>query len=378
MKISKIKTVNLTIIIIVFLLVSVLGFQGCFPKAAATEEITATADTTEEDVTETTEESDAEDETDSTGVTEITGDINILNGMELSDSVKGGRPFAIMVENTPDARPQSGLIHADIVFEVVDEYGVTRYVVVFSSNEPDIIGPVRSARIYYGEIARSFDPIYTFWGTYPDCYPVLQSMDMDLMDANSDAYVPYTNAGWRDWSRNDVQEHTAFIDIAGIKEDAVSSGYSMEGGQSPMRFKIDASESDIGNITDITVDFSHSEYKSGFTYDSDTNSYLKTLAGAPHTDYESGEQLSVNNVIVLITDIDGPIDQYGHMVVRTTGTHEAGKAYYFFDGNMTEGTWGRNSIFDPFEFEDQDGNPVLFNRGSTWICMIQSVDRLSY
>lgn len=79
-----------------------------------------------------------------------------------------------------------------------------------------------------------------------------------------------------------------------------------------------------------------------------------------------------------MTDIDGPIDQYGHMVVRTTGAHELGEAYFFMDGKVVEGTWGRTSAFDPFEFKDKDGNTVLFNRGSTWICMIPGIDRLMY
>ena len=309
---------------------------------------------------------------------EITGNINIFSGLDLSDEVLNSRPVAVMIENSPDSRPQSGLINADIVFEVVDEYGITRYVAVFSSYDAEIMGPVRSARIYYAEIARSFDPIYSFWGTYPDAYPVIKNMDMDVLDANSDAYVPYTNSGWRDKSRSNVTEHTAFMSTMGIKEDAGEFGYSLEGGQSPMNFKLDAVDSERGSITDIIVDFSQNTYRVDFEYDSGMNKYLKSTAGAPHIDYESKEQLSVNNVIVLITDIDGPIDQYGHMVVRTTGTHEIGPAYFFMDGNIVEGSWGRTSVFDPFEFKDMDGNPVLFNRGSTWVCMIQGIDRLLY
>ena len=388
MKTKTIRLLSLSAMMITCLVMA-FSFQGCKTEAPAVEEDTAETEEAEEAVTEDAKEETAEEEVVEEDASEeeedeslkdlqITGNINILNGLELSDAVNDGRPVAVMIENSPDSRPQSGLINADIVFEVVDEYGITRYVAVFSSIDAEIMGPVRSARIYYAEIARSFDPIYVFWGTYDDAYPVLKAMDMDLMDANSDRYVPYTNAGWRDKTRSNITEHTAFIDIAGIREDAEGHGYSLEGGQSPMNFKLDAVESDRGSINDIVVDFSHSEYKVGFAYDAENNTYLKSLAGQPHTDYESGKQLELNNVIVMITDIDGPIDQWGHMVVRTTGTHEAGEAYYFMDGNMHEGTWGRSSIFDPFEFLDKDGNPVLFNRGSTWVCMIQGVDRLNY
>ena len=129
------------------------------------------------------------------------------------------------------------------------------------------MGPVRSARIYYAEIARSFDPIYSFWGTYPDAYPVIKNLDMDVLDANSDAYVPYTDSGWRDKSRSNITEHTAFMSTLGIKEDAAAFGYSLEGGQSPMKFKLDAVDSERGSIADITVDFSQDNYKADFAYD---------------------------------------------------------------------------------------------------------------
>ena len=383
----------LSTLVVVLSFVLTLGLSGCRPAASPEEEVTQeeeVADDSEElseendeivdepteEVTENAEEDPEEDS--SLANLEITGNINILSGLELSDEVLNSRPVAVMIENSPDSRPQSGLINADIVFEVVDEYGITRYVAVFSSKDAEIMGPVRSARIYYAEIARSFDPIYSFWGTYPDAYQAIMNLDMDVLDANSDAYVPYTNSGWRDKSRSDVTEHTTFMSTIGIKEDAEEFGYSLEGGQSPLNFKIDAVESERGSISDIVVDFSQNKYRVDFKFDSELNKYFKSTAGEPHIDFESKDQLSVNNVIVLMTDIDGPIDQYGHMVVRTTGSHELGEAYFFMDGNVVEGTWGRTTAFDPFEFKDKDGNTVLFNRGSTWICLLPGIDRLMY
>ena len=309
---------------------------------------------------------------------EVTGNINMLSGLEISGSVQNGRPLAIMVQNSPQARPQSGLIYADMVFEAVSEAGVTRFVALYSSHDAEIIGPARSARIYFAELARSFDPIFTFWGTYPGAYTAIQNMDMDVLDANSSAYVAHTTAGWRDPSRSNALEHTAFIDTYGIKEDAEDFGYSLQGGQSPMKFKYDAQEQERGNIEEISVDFSYAQYEAGFSYDREENLYYKYLAGEPHTDFETGEQISRNNVIVLISDIEGPISSAGHMEVRTTGEHEPGNAYYFMDGEVIEGSWGREDIFAPFSFLDHQGSPMLFNRGSTWVCIVESIDRLTY
>ena len=282
------------------------------------------------------------------------------------------------------ARPQSGLIYADIVFEVVDEYGITRYVAVYSSYDAEIVGPVRSARIYYAEIARSFDPIYAFWGTYPDAYKVIEELGLDYLSPLGDEYgnssiVANTSSGWRDYSRSDITEHTAFMSTVKLREDAENLGYSLEGGQSPLRFKIDAVDSERDNINNIAINFSdQNTYETYFEYNKEENVYYKYVAGIAHTDYETGRQIAVNNVIVMITDIEGPIDQYGHMIVRTTGTSDAGKAFFFMDGNVTEGTWERASAFDPFKYKDSDGNLVLFNRGSTWVAMIQDTERLTY
>ncbi|MBM3700443.1 MAG: DUF3048 domain-containing protein [Actinobacteria bacterium] len=367
-------------ILAAFLLSAATGLSGCKSKDASgtvQESSAAIEETAPETAIATAETAPAE----TTAIVEeeaISDNINKFSGLELSDTVHNYRPLAIMVQNNPVARPHSGLIYADIVFEIVAEGGVTRFVTVYSSFDADIIGPVRSARIYFAEIARSLDPIYTFWGSYPQAYDAIKNMDMDVLDANSTAYVNYTSAGWRDRTRSDALEHTAFIDTEGIRKDGEKYGYSLEGGQSPLAFKIDAPEPERGNISEITVNFSSESYVAGFVYDKETNKYLKSIAGAPHNDFETGQQISLNNVIVMLTDIEGPIDQYGHMLARTTGTHNQGEAYYFMDGNVVEGTWARNSIFDPFEFHDTEGNQVLFNRGSTWICIIQSINRLMY
>jgi len=373
-----IKSFLFMFLILPLIFISVLS--GCKADESS-EEISVTEQEEGTEGEELEESAETEDGTgeDAVAGTEITGNINILSGLEISDTVKSSRPIAIMVENTPDARPQSGLIYADIIFEVVDEYGVTRYVVIYSSYEAEIVGPVRSARIYYAEIARGFDPVYVFWGTYVECFDVIKKLDMDVLDGNQMGYVASTNSGWRDYNRSNITEHTAFMSTIKLKEDALVNEYSLEGGQSPLRFKIDAAEADRGSIDDIAINFSdQSAYEANFEYNKEENVYYKYQAGLPHTDYETGEQISVNNVIVMITDIEGPIDESNHMAVRTTGTSDIGKAFYFMDGTVKEGTWERTSAFDPFIYRNSNGEIILFNRGSTWVAMIQDTGRLTY
>ena len=154
---KKIKVIVLLGLVLVLTLT--MGLAGCKKQQAVetSSETTILEETTavQEETSSDTSDQTAQETDGKINNMEITGNINILSGLEISDKVLNSRPFAIMVENTPDARPQSGLINADVVFEVVDEYGITRFVAVFSSYDSDLVGPVRSARPYYAEIARS-------------------------------------------------------------------------------------------------------------------------------------------------------------------------------------------------------------------------------
>jgi len=286
------------------------------------------------------------------------------------------RPIAIMVENSAAARPQSGLQNADVVFEVVDEYGITRFVAIFGSKDAGIVGPFRSSRPYYAEIAKSFDPIYLFFGTYPECYKYIQDLGMYTMSAMTDrsglSSIVGTAPYWRDWNRSKVQEHTAFTSTIAVKQKAMEFGIPLEGNGMPFSYKGDAAEGDRGGINNVFIDFGTPAYSPrgfnvNFQYDRNSNSYLRYMGNGPHIDHESGQIISVKNVVVLITDIVGPIDQYKHMSVRTTGS---GQAFYFIDGNAVEGTWERGGVADRFILRDGSGNEVSLNAGNTWFSMV--------
>ncbi|MDD3520059.1 MAG: DUF3048 domain-containing protein [Actinomycetota bacterium] len=369
---------NFIIALIIALMSLMLLFSfACKKEEIITEEtkidVEETSTTEIQEETETTEKSISE--------LEITGNINIINGFEISDDVLDSRPFAVMINNAGEARPQSGLNKADCVIEVVDEGGITRLIGIFSSKDADIIGPIRSARQYYAELARMFDPVYVFWGTYPEGYKIVENMDMDVLTplgdqsgaSNITANMSDGQDAWRDSSR--VAPHNAYSSSEKLKSAAVRNGHLIEGGQSPFSFKLDASEEKRGSISDIKIDFSVASFASDFIYDKALNNYKKSTGGTTDIDRETNENLYFNNVIALITDIANSGDSAGHMIVRTTGS---GKAFYFFDGNVIEGTWERTSILDPMIFKDTAGNEVLFNRGTTYLSMVQGADRVIY
>src|SRR5438270_6788035 len=65
--------------------------------------------------------------------------------------------LAVKIDNIVLARPQTGLTQADLVYVLPVEGGLSRFMAVFSSHLPRVIGPVRSAREDDLQLLRQFD-----------------------------------------------------------------------------------------------------------------------------------------------------------------------------------------------------------------------------
>jgi hypothetical protein len=257
-------------------------------------------------------------------------------------------------------------------------------VAIYSSNEAPVVGPVRSARTYYADIARAFDPIYVFFGTYPQCYGYIESLGMYVLSAMTDrsGYSSITGQApyWRDWNRSSIQEHTACMSISSLKQKALQLGYPLEGGGLTFPYKADTPMEARGFNTNINISFAtHAYAPRGFNvkyiYDRGNNCYYRYMGGYPHTDYNTGQQIMVKNVVVMVSDIEGPLDKYGHMAVRTVGN---GTAFIFQDGHAIQGSWERGDVYSPFIYRDGSGRQVSFTGGSVWIAIVQGADKVSF
>jgi hypothetical protein len=99
-----------------------------------------------------------------------------------SETNTDGRAVAVMINNFPKARPQSGLNKADMVYEVLAEGGITRFLAVFQSEKPANIGPVRSARDYYVELAKGLKALYIAHGYSPEAKEMLNNGFIDNLN----------------------------------------------------------------------------------------------------------------------------------------------------------------------------------------------------
>ncbi|MBX6377348.1 MAG: DUF3048 domain-containing protein, partial [Clostridia bacterium] len=115
-------------------------------------------------------------------------------------------PLAVAVDNAPAARPPAGLRQADVIYEVLAEGGVTRFLAVFVTQGADRVGPVRSARPYLVDLAWAHGAPLAHAGGSPAALAALRrrpALDLDEIGRVGGAY-------WREPGRR--APHNLFTD----------------------------------------------------------------------------------------------------------------------------------------------------------------------
>lgn len=287
---------------------------------------------------------------------------NTLTGLPVDPSLNERPVTAVMIENSTDARPQSGLNEAGVVFEAVAEGGITRFLTLFQDTGPDYIGPVRSVRPYYVQWAMGFDAAVAHVGGSAE--------GLALVRANKDL-DQFFNPGqyWRVSSR--VAPHNMYSNVQKLRELQIAKGWEKSDFNGFAR-KTKESPSTAPNARFIDFNISGAIYNSHYDYDATTNSYLRSEGGKPHTDERSGKQLDAKVVIGLV------MPQGKNGIYTTYNTLGTGTAFVFQDGVVTTGTWTKTANNSNFTFKDANGAELKLNPGRTWITVVGSNDRVTY
>lgn len=259
----------------------------------------------------------------------------------------------VMIENSPDARPQSGLHKAGVVFEAIAEGGITRFLALFQEEQPDYIGPVRSVRPYYVDWLQGFDAAVAHVGGSAEALAKIKSEGVRDLDqfANSGPYKRVSNR---------YAPHNMYSSLAGLTDLSKSKGWTKSTFEGFPRKPEAASAAPTARTIDIKV--SSALYNVHYDYDAATNSYKRVLGGKPHVDERSKEQISPKVVVGLVVPYSIHPDGL-HSVYRTIGS---GTAYIFQDGLVSEATWEKTSAKSQITFKDATGKAVAINAGQTW------------
>lgn len=286
-----------------------------------------------------------------------------LSGLDVEAEIANKQITGIMIENSGEARPQSGLLEADVVFEAIAEGGITRFLALYQSKSPEYIGPVRSARPYYAEWVKTFDASYVHAGGSPDGLQTISSLG--VKDISAFAYGD--DVFFRTSDRQ--SPHNLYTSLKGL--DKVNKEKGFTGSKfTPWSRKKDVPQTATAKKIDITI--SSAFYNPSYEYDAATNTYLRSQAGEMHKDEKSGKQIAPKTVLVMAMNKS----QNGiYSVYKTNGS---GKFYAFQDGQVTEGTWERSGVSDQYSFKDANGFNFLFNKGQTWVSIVSDSSSVKY
>lgn len=263
----------------------------------------------------------------------------------------------IMIENSLAARPQSGLKAAGVVFEAIAEGGITRFLALYQESKPQIIGPVRSLRLYdvdwfaplqasiahVGGSKAALDEVRN--GTYRD---LDQFFNSPSYWRASDRYAPHN-------------VYTSFerLDALNTAKGYTTSAFSAWPRQN-------GKPAATINASNISVRISGQLFDSQYTYDAANNSYARSQAGELHVDREEGTIQP--SVLVIMDTIMTKVFEDGYREqITTTGS---GRVRIFQSGTVIEGTWSKADRSSPLKFMDASGKEIALNRGQTWIIAV--------
>lgn len=287
-----------------------------------------------------------------------------LDGQRTPGPLANRRPIAVVLDNVLGARPQSGLGAASLTFETLTEGGITRLMCVYLENDASSVGPIRSLRPYFLDLAAGFQPILVHAGGSPASLRDLQnSPDVGNVDALTSA--PQFH---RDPARTDPDN--LYSSTPGIRDVARQDGLDAPV-PLPSLPHGPLSGASTSPVHTITVTFGTAQipplpaYTVEYRYDPAHGLYNRLVGGAPSTDALSGARVRVANVAVMQTDIAPiPGDAAGRLSIRVTGQ---GPLTLFRDGRMIQGTWQKRAPGAPLRFLDPSGMPIPLHPGPTWV-----------
>jgi LysM repeat protein len=286
-----------------------------------------------------------------------------LTGLPLANaSVLNRRPLNVRVDNSPPARPQSGLSSADLIFETLAEGGITRFTAVFLCESRDVdLGPIRSARLIDLQLTPMFKAILVHAGASvvvtdmiwsseigeADFDPILRGVPgFGRIASRPSPHNLYTSLGEL-WSVANQRRLNGPVDLQGL-----SFSNDMPTGGRPAR----TLRVPYGIASDVA-----------YTYNTNTGRYTKWIGGEPHSDANTGQALTFANIIVLFakatyTDVleDNVASRSLHFMVQGQG-----RALLLRDGQVYEAVWNREGRNILFHYTDANGNHIPLKPGTT-------------
>ena len=282
--------------------------------------------------------------------------------VKIVDVDSTSRPFAIMINNAPVARPvQSGLQDAYIIYEMIVEGGVTRYMALFLDQNTERIGSIRSSRHYYLDYALENDAVYVHHGRSPQAASDFGSLGVTRIE------VAEGKTGWRDTKLNVAWEHKLFTSIDKLKN-GMSGKRSERNKELLLKYSIDSL--DLANVLNskpankVSINYSNNT-TSSYEYDEVEKVYKRFVNNQEHKDYVTGKQYTFKNIITYqVSNYTIAGDEKGRQTLNNIGS---GSGYYISEGYAIPINWSKSSRGAQTKYTLQDGTELVVNDGNTFI-----------
>lgn len=274
-----------------------------------------------------------------------------LTGLPVDDPALAARPaLVVKIDNAPGARPQTGFNEADMVYEEIVNDDLTRFAMIFQSGDSDPVGPIRSGRIQDIDLFGSLNhPLFSWSGGNPTVTAAIDASD--LVNIGPSKARVYFRSGGRKAPHN-LYSSTADL-FAQAPRDAAPPA---------QQFAHRADGEAAAGSPSSGVDLSLDAVDVSWEWDASTGLYRRRMEGVVHTDAATGEQITANNVVVLVMRYANGIS--GSPDAQSVGT---GEAFVFTGGNGVHATWTRTDRLLPFTLTGDDGKVVGLTPGRTFV-----------
>jgi len=284
-----------------------------------------------------------------------------LTGIETNESIDQ-RIVAVMVNNHTDARLQSGLSQADIVFEILAEGNITRFLALFHSEQPEVVGPVRSAREYYMNLAKDHEAIYVYHGAANFVNDLVKQSGVDFLNG-----AIYDNDGHL-FKRESFRKapHNSYLLFNGIADVAEGKGYPITQSVN-VSLPFIAEDEDVLGETALQAKVGYIGQNPGhivqYKYNETLEQYERYEDRDQTVELNTETPVRLDNVFIIETAHE-VFDKEGR---RKIDFQSGGKAYLLQQGKYQSVDWENK---DGQIIPVKDGQEFGFIPGKTWINVV--------
>lgn len=298
-----------------------------------------------------------------------------LTGREVNNKdITTQAATCVMIENSPAARPQSGLNEAGVIYEAIAEGGITRFMAIFQEAKPNYIGPVRSVRLTFVEMAKPYHCSIAHVGGSDNALKLIRN-NSGFRDIDQFYNAKYY---WRIRSR--YSPHNVYTRSSMLDELNYNKGYRTSEFAGFARVKPDSKpETTEKKANKITINMNSNLYSPVYNYDVNTNKYLRAYVqgGAHYSVAENGTKTQNAPDVVVAMKVNA-VSRTGETAFADYITTGTGDVAIFQNGGVVTGHWSRADKDSELKFIDASGNDIQLNRGQTWITLYPSNGKVTW